>query len=271
MLKKIIFTLAALTCSQTVMANVCKDDPRMYTIKKVINKLHTGEAIKPLKITPHSFLNLPPAIRAALGDNVMVYNNKCVPVEIYKSTPPKKIAVAFEDLSNYMHHAAIRDDLIALNIAMTSFKAALKTTDEIVALVSPLNWTTSAINTMYKNGFLKRLPQVNLYRNNTKKYCKGEIALPSSINLFTLLGGKTSDKSKTSFIADSSDMYIQTINGVRADNSIAKTQDTCSGLSIAATHNDLVQTGINIVEYGGSNAHLHNSTKIWLNSEFGQR
>jgi hypothetical protein len=265
MLKKIAFILAALVITQAAQANVCKDDPRMYTIKTIINQLEAGEAIKPIKLTPYTFLNLSPQVRNALGDNVMVFDDNCVPYQIYQGNPAKKITIAFEDLSNFMHHAAIRGDSKALNMVVSSFRAAPKTTDEAVVLVSSLNWTTAAIDTLYKEGLFHAVGQENYYHKDEMKICNGFTAMPTSIDLFALIGGSVSDRVKTSFEIDNSSLSIQTLSGTRRTNSglgQVKSETWCSGVSVARTHNSLVQVGVDLVQYGGSSG--YSNTDSWL-------
>ena len=65
---KALFTTALLLLSTQAMASVCVDDPRMFTIKTVIEQMEAGQDVPALKLTPLTFLSLTPVVREALGE-----------------------------------------------------------------------------------------------------------------------------------------------------------------------------------------------------------
>ena len=123
--------LSALLSSHA-FAKVCLDDPRMFTIKTVLEQAENGMAYKPMKLTPTTFLMLTPPTRKALGDNIVVYNDQCIPQQIFKGQLPRKIQLPYEDLSYALHMSLIQNDLETANVIFNSFVSAPKTPSELI-------------------------------------------------------------------------------------------------------------------------------------------
>tara|TARA_B100000745_G_scaffold16345_1_gene11774 strand:+ start:5157 stop:5936 length:780 start_codon:yes stop_codon:yes gene_type:complete len=256
MTKKILLSITLLLFCQLTTAAVCKDDPRMYTIKSVIEQMAAGETTAPLKLTPYTFLSLNDNVREALGDNIMVYDENCVPYQVYKQQPPKKIMADFEELSIFMLHAAIRADKKAIDMVVNSFRAAPKSTDELMVLIATLSWPRQAMTALYDYGLFSKMVQNNLHNDSTQTACSQLTAALSMLDLYSLLGGRVSDSIKTLYSIDRDKLYVWTANNVRGSNmelsDVAKTKydkTSCSVLSFERVRYSLVQAGVNLVDY----------------------
>ena len=126
MFHKIILITLSVLLSSHAFAKVCLDDPRMFTIKTVLEQAENGMAYKPMKLTPTTFLMLTPPTRKALGDNIVVYNDQCIPQQIFKGQLPRKIQLPYEDLSYALHMSLIQNDLETANVIFNSFVSAPK-------------------------------------------------------------------------------------------------------------------------------------------------
>ena len=158
---KALFTTALLLLSTQAMASVCVDDPRMFTIKTVIEQMEAGQDVPALKLTPLTFLSLTPVVREALGDNITVYNEKCVPVQVYKQTLPKPVVVPFENLLTAFKSTVYQDDQQASLAILANFTAAPKSASEIHDLIAPLSWQSRHLDKLYQWGVFDKLSTSN--------------------------------------------------------------------------------------------------------------
>jgi hypothetical protein len=252
MINKILLIPFLASFSSSVFANVCMDDPRMFTIKTVLTQAANGTPYKPLKLTPETFLKLTPATRQALGDNITVYNEQCIPQEIFKGQLPSKIEMPYEDLAYALHMSMIQNDLKTANVITNSFISGPKTPSEIVRMITPLAWHDSAINHLYDQGLLEKRSMVRTIHDNEIKLCNATLSDLSHLELFSALGGK----------ANETDLVTYTLRPYLfkfwARNSSASTENTkkfdnteatdCNPYNTSRILSNLKTTGIEIQE-----------------------
>lgn len=274
-MKKLLLIPLLAIMSTSVSAKVCKDDPRLYTIKTVIEKMDAGEIVKPIKLTPQTFLDMPHLVRNKLGDNIRVYDNACVPNQVYQGTLPKSIEMPFHALENSLQKALMRNDKKMADVIVNQFIAEPITTHESLSLISALPWVNSAISNLYKNNYLEKVSQ----HNYSRKECLSIKAKPTLLEIYALLNGKVSDNILTGFSGYQEYFKVGTING----SSYLNTGEVvrfeyesgyfrkCSGVSPQRTYNSLAKIKVNISNYGEGATYQSMITKelnkIKLNNE----
>ena len=274
--KTLLLTATALTLgatSLTANANVCKDDPRMYTIKTVLNKMEAGETVDPLKLTPQTFLELTDNVRKKLGDNIRVYNESCVPVQVFEGQIAKPIAMPYSTLEDSLHRAALRGDDKMVNLIFQQFRPTPVEDKELIGYVRPLTWTQDAIETLYRTGLMERVAVGTDYTHNTE-YCANIESQVSQIALFANLGGKLN---KPSDIISGNNNWFMDKSGA-AFSSMPKRYFTkassddskeCFPISIPRIKNSFIKVGFSIYEYNkvfrDKDEALHEYKKTQLN------
>ncbi|WP_159816870.1 hypothetical protein [Colwellia sp. 20A7] len=208
----ILITLS-LMLSNSVYAKICMDDPRMFTIKTILEQATDGTSYKPMKLTPTTFLMLTPPTRKALGDNIVVYNDECIPQQIFKGQLPRKIEMPYEDLSYALHMSLIQNDAKTANVIFNSFVSAPKTASEIVPMIYALEWHNKAIENLYSQGMLEKRGMSYLGTNaNKKRLCESTLSHLTHLELFTALGGKTTEQDITTVELESTHISLQARN-----------------------------------------------------------
>jgi hypothetical protein len=264
MINKILLITFLASFSSSVFANVCMDDPRMFTIKTVLTQAANGTPYKPLKLTPETFLKLTPATRQALGDNITVYNEQCIPQEIFKGQLPSKIEMPYEDLAYALHMSMIQNDLKTAKVITNSFISGPKTPDEIVRMITPLAWHDSAINHLYSQGLLEKRSMINTGTSSNTKLCNATLSELTHLELFSALGGKASETDLVTYVMSSRDMrissrdsYVDTTGFRKPDN----TESTeCIPYNINRILSNLKISGIETQD-AGSNSYIENAFK----------
>jgi hypothetical protein len=261
-MKKLLLVPLFALMSTSAFAKVCKDDPRLFTIKTVIEKMEAGETVKPLKLTPQTFLDMPYLVRNKLGDNIRVYDNQCVPNQVYQGTLPKSIEMPFYALENSMQKSLMRNDKKMADVIVNQFIASPMTTDEVLPLIASLPWTDSAIKNLHSYKYIKEVAQENTYLKH-QKYCNHAVAKPTLLDIYGLLNGKVTDKSITAFGHYETHLVVVTESGYTQQNSsevekvlmLGTTDDynKCSGISIGKTSNTLANIGVNLFVVNSDN------------------
>lgn len=212
MFKIIILIALSIMFSNSAFAKTCVDDPRMFTIKSVLEQAASGANYKPMKLTPTTFLMLTPPTREALGDNIVVYNEECIPQQIFKGQLPRKIEMPYEDLSYALHMSLIQNDTKTANVIFNSFVSTPKEPSEIVMMLSPLGWHGKAIDNLYKQGMVEKRGMENLGSTSDNKLCNSTISRLSHLELFSALGGKATKQDLVMFDLDSHQIYLYARN-----------------------------------------------------------
>lgn len=261
-MKKLLIVPLLALMSTSAFAKICKDDPRLFTIKSVIEKMDAGETVKPIKLTPQTFLDMPPVVRNKLGDNILVYNKACVPNQVYQGTLPKSIEMPFPVLENLLQKALIRGDRKMADVILNQFIATPIKTDDAVLLISALPWPQSALDNLYQYKFFSQVVQNNTFDDNQEDTCDYYIATPTHIGLYALLGGKVLDSTLAGYYIEDSRLIIATENGVSTKNTADMTTlaqrknpdnyDLCSGISFPRSLNSLTSAGVKIQATGSS-------------------
>lgn len=259
MLKKSLFAVAALTLgatSLTANANVCKDDPRMFTIKTVLDKMDAGEAVDPLKLTPQTFLELTDNVREKLGDNIRVYNESCVPVQVFEGQIAKPIAMPYSTLEDSLHRAALRSDDKMVNLIFQQFRPMPVEDKELIGYVRPLTWTQDAIETLYRTGLMDRVAVGSANEHNIA-FCSTIESPVSQLALFAALGGKLNTPADLIVGSKYGDYWFMDASGASFSYSpnvdvIKATSDDskeCHPISIPRLLNSFAKAGFRLLEY----------------------
>lgn len=248
----IILMLFLIIFSTSVLAKVCVDDPRMFAIKTVLEQAELGKAYKPIKLTPTTFLMLTPPIRQALGDNIVVYNDQCIPQQIFKGQLPRKIEIPYEDLSYALHMALIQNDVKTANVIFNSFISAPKEPREIVMMLTPLEWHTSAIEKLYSLGMIDKRGMDELPYSSSK-LCNSKLSRLSQLELFSALGGKASKQDLVVYKLSSQGITLYGRNfSARTKNFLVYDSDNeCTPYSVTRVLSNLKTAMFDIQEEGG--------------------
>jgi hypothetical protein len=257
MMNKILLITFLVLMSSSVFANVCMDDPRMFTIKTVLTQAANGTPYTPLKLTPETFLKLTPSTRQALGDNITVYNEQCIPQEIYKGQLPSKIEMPYEDLSYALHMSMIQNDLKAANVITNSFISAPKTPSELVRMVTPLAWHDNAINHLYDQGVLQKRGMINTDYGESRKLCNAMLSELTHLELFTSLGGKANETDLVNYDIDDYRIDIWSRNSKSSTRKSTRRDNTeteyCIPYNTPRILSNLKTAGVEIQEVSDSN------------------
>lgn len=194
--KQIVVAAVAIVLSPVVLAQdqakLCRDDPRMYAIQSVINKLDAGEQIKPLKLTADTFLALTPDVRAKLQDNIKVYDGNCIGYQVYKGKPPVAIKIPFESQLHFFTQALARGDEKSVRLAIDFFAPEASSIHQIIQMVAPLDMAPPAMKQLSS---MKLLPLVGMgYAQDSnparEAVCNKTVANNSLLDIYVLFGGK---------------------------------------------------------------------------------
>jgi hypothetical protein len=273
-----------LGATSTVQAQAeCKNDARLYAIGHVINKIKAGETIKPIQMNASTFLNLTQSVRNALGDNITVFNDQCVPVQIYDQKLVTKISVPFEELLLAVEWTFIRNDTDTLTTLLNQFRAAPKTTSELMSLTGPITWSDKTQDSAFKFGWLRAASTIHTRSNSEKMMhiakCKELRATPTLIELFSKLGGTTSDNTLVSYMPrnhatsyqmlSTDNQYQSTYSG---EVQHPKSGKMCSATNVNSVLAALQSTGIRMTKNGnrasGTYRHTYNEMQPWLNTAY---
>lgn len=118
----------------------CEDDQRLFRIGSFIAEAQTGQ-VDPLAITPTTYLNLTPGARSAIGDNLVILDSNCQPVEVFNGEPPVRLEVPFSKLYNGFMDAIYRGDDVALEVMLNAFRAEPVESLTLITLLAPINAT----------------------------------------------------------------------------------------------------------------------------------
>jgi hypothetical protein len=286
MFKKILglALVGYLGTTSTVQAQAeCKNDARLYAIGHVIGKIKAGETIKPIQMNASTFLNLTEAVREALGDNITVLNDQCIPVQIYDQKLATKINVPFEELLLAVEWAFIRNDTKTVTALLSQFRATPKTTSELMSLTGPVTWSDKTQDAAFKFGWLRASSTIytkHEHENNRNaSKCYDLRAIPSLIELFAKLGGTTSDNTLISYMPtdrESTYQMLSTDNQYQSTYSgeviHPKSGNTCSTTNSHSVLAALQSTGIRMTKNGNKASrtyrHTYNEMKPWLDTAY---
>lgn len=240
-------------------AAVCKDDPRMYTIKTVIDQIGAGEDVQPLKLTPQTFLELTPNVRNALADNIRVYDEGCVPVQVFNGELAKPIRVEYSLLEDAILRASIRGDKKTMKAIFQQFRAAEKEPLDIINMAKPAMLPSNVREFIYESTPIKKLP---LEPEHEKRlaFCQRIESPITFVDLYSALGGK-STKNETiirySTTLTYNELGFQNIDGFGASTYYLKyivgnDDHYCSEYNMERAHSSILRTGLNI-EYINNN------------------
>jgi hypothetical protein len=186
-IKKIIIAASTLLLfSLSAEASTCKDDPRMYTIKSVIDQIDAGEDVKPMKLTPKTFLELTSTVRAKLGDNIRVFNESCVPTQIFQGKIAKPLYMPFPVIEQALHRAGLRKDFTTMNVIFQQFRASELPASRLVYMARPLLWTPDAVESLYDAGIMAKSGR----SGTVSTQCQSIQSPALQIELFATLGGQ---------------------------------------------------------------------------------
>ena len=186
---RIIGLLLSLLFSSNLLAATCSDDPRLYVMRTVMDDLAAGKAIPPLKLMPMTYLNLNGNLRKKLADNIVVMNEQCVPVQVVDGQLPTRANLTYEDLLYGLFSALSAEDDAAVNIIMSSFQAAPRSTQDIFYLIRELDWPAQHLARAINLGVLT-LPRLH----DDDKDCSKQTAAVTHVDLYQRLGGQSYDK-----------------------------------------------------------------------------
>jgi hypothetical protein len=260
----------------------CKNDARLYAIGHVIAQIKAGETIKPLQMNASTFMNLTPNVRNALGDNITVFNDQCIPVQIYEQKLASKVSVPFEELLLAVEWAFIRNDIKTVTALLSQFRATPKTTSELMSLTGPITWSDKTQDAAFKFGWLRAASTIYT-RSYTEKpveesKCHELRAIPTLIELFAKLGGTASDDKLISYIATGKSTSYQMLS---TDNQYQHTYSgevvhpksgkSCSATNVNSVLAALQSTGIRMTKNGTdypANPHDYKHMKTWLDTAY---
>lgn len=275
MLKKII-TIALLSTSfgSLQAAQLCTDDARLYTIKTVIKDIEAGKDIAPIKLTGATFLAMTTPVRKALGDNITVQDENCVPYQVYNGAPAKKVLMPYEQLSVELEKAAMRKDEQAFNMVLDFFEAKPKGTRELISLIAPLAWSKSAAEWAQTQGLLTHRKQLAI-TEYPKKYpeCPKLDALNTNIELYQKLGGRISpDGVIVSNHADRNRHFLTATDGTFYATStflidIPSSEVSCTNIRPTVAMGALANTGVTVITNpinGNNNVSRERDQSKWL-------
>ena len=156
--------------SATPAAELCKDDPRMYLLGTIIEKIRAGEEVKPLKLTASSYLALTPNAREALGNRIVVLDTECRPVQTVDGLPATRIAIPFEVHMDALRDALAQGDVDRARAVSRYFKSEAKTIDQALPLTRAVFTGTKLENeTLQALGVRTSIPKAaTVNSNNTR-------------------------------------------------------------------------------------------------------
>lgn len=170
---KFLFFLASLLClfasSQAVAS--CKDDPRLYSIGSFLEEQRQGSAA-PLELTAETFLQLTPTVREAIGDNLVIFDSNCKPMQVFRGEPAVRVEVSFPLIYHAFYDAVLRRDTTTQQVILRSFKPTPVDAMEFMSLLSPIsiepaiaNRLAQAANVSISDAFINRQPSATEFVN----------------------------------------------------------------------------------------------------------
>lgn len=235
-------------------ANVCRDDPRMFTIKTVLDDMEAGKPVEPMKLTPLTFLELTENVRKKLGDNIRVYDNNCIPTQIYEGQVAKPIYLPFGALEQGLHTAAMRGDKKTLDAIFQQFRAEPKSAYDIVQMARPITWTKETTDFLYQVGKMEKTGLESFDGYDEAKACGGVLSPITQVELFSKLGGKANNRDDILFYTyrTGKEYGYSTISKEHIEHTldilfIGSDNYRCSSFSYSRTTNAMARTGLNIV------------------------
>lgn len=259
----------------------CKNDPRLFTVGHVISQIKAGQKVKPIKMNASTFLNLTEPVREGLGDNIMVYNDECIPAQIYGKKLALKVSVPFEELLLAVEWAFIRNDTKAVQALINQFRPTPKTTAQIISMTGPVIWSEKTQNAAFKFGWLRAAPSILTTNDNEPKRksakCFELRAIPSVVEIFAKLGGTASDSTLVSYTPrEYATMYqlLSTDNQYPSTYSGEFTHPTSgNSCSVTNAHSVLAAlqiTGIKMTKNGSYTGryYTYENMKAWLNKAY---
>ena len=255
----------------------CKNDPRLFTVGHVISQIKAGEKVKPIKMNASTFLNLTEPVREGLGDNIMVYNDECIPAQIYGKKLASKVSVPFEELLLAVEWAFIRNDTKAVQTLINQFRPTARTTADILSMTGPIGWSEKTLNTAFSFGWLRSAPKRSFDQytsNKAEAKCFELRAIPSLVELFAKLGGSTSDNILVSYRASASGATYQILsaenqymNTSACEVTHPKTLKSCSTTNVDSVIGSMQSVGIRTTN-SGSKYDEYEKMKAWLNKAY---
>jgi len=235
-------------------ASVCRDDPRMFTIKTVLDDMEAGKQVEPIKLTQLTFLELTENVRNKLGDNIRVYDSNCIPTQIYEGKLAKPFYLPFAALEQGLHTAALRGDKKTIEAIFQQFRAEPKSTADIIYMARPITWTEDAAELLYQTGKMEKMGLPSIFNADEQRICKKVLSPITQVELFAKLGGKAIEKEDV--ISYSHSFYkiygFATIRTEYIEYSISSYQvgsetPRCNLFEFNRTTNAISNTGLNVI------------------------
>lgn len=239
--------------SFTTQASVCKDDPRMFTIKTVIDQIDAGESVDPMKLTPQTFLELTDNVRAKLGDNIRVYNEDCVPMQVFEGKIAKPISVPYPILEDSLHRAGLRGDMETINVIFQQFRPEPEEPHSLVYMTRPLTWSPDAVSAIYKAGIVEKRP-IGTEDKRHFEVCSKIESEVTQADLFSALGGRATKEESVIFnyYGESATFGLpdKRMNTVYAKYyKIGTKKEYCGAFDYRRTSNSLQKAGLNVERF----------------------
>lgn len=119
---KLAMAICAVLAMPAMASAACEDDPRMHSFATFLADAKQGP-VEPMALTPETFLNLTPAVREVLGDNIVVLDQQCGHVQVFSGQVPARLSVPFPVLYSAFYDAVLRGDTVTQRVVLEGFKA----------------------------------------------------------------------------------------------------------------------------------------------------
>lgn len=100
----------------------CEADERLYAMNDFAEAQRAGNA-DPLRLTTDTYLHLTPKAREVIGDNLLLLDANCKPMQLMDGEPALKVEAPFAVLYRALEDAVLRGDERTARIVVNTFKA----------------------------------------------------------------------------------------------------------------------------------------------------
>lgn len=204
----------------------CNDDPRLYSIGSFLEEQGQGSAA-PLELTAETYLQLTPTAREAIGDNLVLFDVNCKPMQVFKGEPAMRVELPFPLIYNAFYDSVLRGDTVTQGVILRSFKAAPVDAMEFMSLMSAISIEPALANRLAQAANLSVSVAVN--RNGNR--CDDGDYLTFA-DLFNRFGGSVYGRNGKAWFAVSGARFISSVD---YDVTMAIPVNDCY-----QSHNDIV-------------------------------
>lgn len=117
----------------------CQDDERLYRLADFAAQKEAGEEVEPLVMTPQTFLRLSENARQVIGNDLLLLDQECAPMQVLNGQPPARVEMPFPQLWSAYYDAVLRGDEVSMRILAEGFVAAPMDTQSFLSLLDKVS------------------------------------------------------------------------------------------------------------------------------------